>query len=370
MPLTQKIGKIKFYINNDIKSIDENVRKDAYSAFEKKFDKLLSKSEYKEALFFENTAQGKGDFIIETHISILYSGLYQTYVNYNYIHPYLTELISELKNVYLNEAKKKYKLAIMMFDLVSLNNICTLLEHSEAHLLKHNNNDQYTLYPSEDSLIESVKKNIHENFYFVNCNRKTNFHEIDPKLIEARLCLAYGLANSSISLICITLEETLKTLLKYNFIDQNQSKETKPSLKEVKDLSNKAQKNYGSNPFGKCIKLAHKEELINEEEKKILKKINDFLRNAHIHSDKSKMFANNKSSVKMVGISEGRFKIVDEEELSMNDLIYAQGYMQFMLAEKNAKKIFYDIEELIFTICKRYIDNNRELLNELTTTPE
>ena len=166
--------------------------------------------------------------------------------------------------------------------------------------------------------------------------------------------MAYGLYNVSIAYICIVLEETIKTLLKYKFIHNNQDHSTKPSLIEIKDLSIKAQKKYGSESLGDCIKFAFHEDIITDDEKNVLNRINNFLRNAHIHSDKSKMFSKNKTDIKLVGFEGGEMEITDEQELSLNELIYVQGFMQTYLAEKNAKKIFYDIEEIIYTICNRY----------------
>ncbi len=368
MPLTQKIGKVKYFINHKHKVLDAKTIENIYSLFEKRFDEFIARSEYKEALYFESVCQRNGDLIINMDVSILYNGIFQTEVNYSYIHPYLKELIYKLTNIYLDEKDNLYKLTVMKSEFVSMDEIFYLLERSEAHILKNKNNNKFTLYDDVDSLLEKLNKTVNDNYYFINCHRNTDFHEIDPKIIEARLCLAYGLANSSISLMCITLEETLKTLLKYNYIHNNQDNETKPSLKEVKELSNKAQRKYGSSSLGDCIKAIHKEGLIDDNEKTQLNRINNYLRNAHIHSDKSKMFAKNKSTVKLVGIEEGKLKIVDEAELSMHDLIYAQGYMQAVLAEKNARKIFYEIEDLIYTLTRRYWQNNREFMDEITAT--
>ena len=360
MVLTQKIGGIKIFVNQGSHIINKETRDELFKIFEKVFNEKLDLSNYKEALYFDCTYKDTDDFIIEINISVLYVGLYQTEINYSYIHPYLIGFANDFGNTILELNDKKYLIAVMVLQLISLDEINSIIERSEAQLLKSRNNNKFSLFQNEDELLDIVKENVTKNFFFANCHRKTNFHEIDPKLIEARLSLTYGLYNASIALICITLEETLKTLLKYTYIRNNRDKETNPSLKEVKSMSNIVQKMYGSDTLGECIKNAFREKLITDDEKTHLNRINNFLRNAHIHSDKSKMFAKNKTSVQLVTFEKGQIKVVDEEKLSIDDFIYGQGYLQMSLSVKNAKTLFYEIEEIIFTLCDRYWKNKKD----------
>ena len=367
MVLTQKVGGIKFFVNQYDNIINKEERDGLFKYFEKLFNEKLDSSKYKEALYFDSTYHDTIDFIIEINISILYLGLYQTEINYSYIYPYLTDFVSDLANTFLEYSNKKYLLAVMELQLITQDEICAVLERSEAQLIKSRNDNKYSLFSNEDDLQKIVKENIDKNFFFVNCHRKTNFHEIDPKLIEARLSLTYGLNNASIALICITLEETLKTLLKYNYIHNNRDKSAKPSLKEVKSMSNIVQKKYGSDPLGECIKKAYQEKLITDEEKSHLNRINNYLRNAHIHSDKSKMFAKNKTSIQLVTFEEGRIKVVDEDKLSMNEFIYGQGYLQMSLSTHSARILFYEIEDIIYTLCDRYWKSHKSSNNTYAT---
>jgi hypothetical protein len=56
---------------------------------------------------------------------------------------------------------------------------------------------------------------------------------------------------------------------------------------------------------------------------------------------------------------------VESELMTANDVIYIQGYLQFHLAEKYAKDIFNEIEDLIFSLCKKFWDKNKEIINNV-----
>jgi len=363
MVLTQKIGQVKFYVNDYNKTINSELRKLIYSEFEKLFKSKYENAEYKKAMYFDCTYSENGSFIISLDISMLYLGVYQTLLNYNYLYPFLLKIVEEVKNHIITVKGFFTLIAVMSFDIIPINKIKPTIEKSEAYILKENNNGKFSLFQNEDEVIKNVSEKIKTNFHFLNCHRETKFHEIDPKVMEARLCLVYGLNNTSITTICIALEETLKTILKYDYIKKNQPKDTEPSLTEIKEQSNKAQKEYGSKSLGECIIEAHRNGIITDEEKKQLKSININLRNAQIHSDKSKMFSSDKTEVTFLKIESDKIEKVESELMSAKDIIYIQGYLQFHLAEKYAKDIFNEIEDLIFSLCKKFWDKNKELIN-------
>ena len=368
MVLTQKVGQVKYYVNDYNKIINNELRKLVYTEFEILFKSKYENSEYQKALYFDCTYSESGSFIISIEISILYLGVYQTLINYNYLYPFLVKIIDEVKNQIISVKDFTTLIAVISFDIIPIHKIKPIIEKSEAYILKENNNGKFALFQSEDEVIKTVSEKIKENFHFLNCHRKTNFHEIDPKVLEARRCLAYGLNNTSITMICIALEETLKTILKYDYIKRNQIKDSKPSLSKIKEQSNKAQKEYDSKSLGDCIIEAHRNGIITDEEKKQLKSININLRNAQIHSDKSKLFSRDKTEITFLKMESNKIKKVESKELTANDVIYIQGYLQFHLAEKYAKDIFNEIEDLIFSLCKKFWDKNKEIIDTLNAT--
>ena len=368
MVYTQHIGQVKFYVNDFYKIISSELRTQILYEFEILFKCKYENSDYKKVLYFDCTYSENGSLIITLKISILYLGVYQTSINYKYLYTFLVGIIEELKNCKLTLNNFNSSIAVMSFDIVPPTKIKSIIEKSEAYILKENNEGKFTLFQNEDEIISSVTENIRTNFHFLNCHRATKFHEIDPKLIEARLCIAYGLNNTAIAMICIALEETVKTLLKYDYIEKNQNKDTKSTLTEIKNQSNKAQKVYGSKPLGDCIIEALKNNIITNEEKEQIHNINVNLRDAHIHSNKLKMFSSDKAEVVFLNSDSGNNEIVEKKLMTANDLIYIQGYLQFQLADIYAKDIFNQIEYIIFSICKRDWDKNRELIKAVDST--
>ncbi len=368
MAYTQKIGTMKIYVNDYGQTIINEIRKEIYNEFAKLFKSEYENSEYKKALYFDLTYTENGDFIITLKINILYSGVYQTILNYSFIHPFLLNIIEEFKNIKITTNNFSTLITVMASDIVSINNLKKIIEKSEAYLIRESNNGKFSLFQTEDEVISQVSKTIKDNFYFLNCHRKTKFHEIDPKVIEARLCIAYGLYNASITMIIIALEETLKTILKYDYFNKYLQLDKERSLEEIKALTQKAQKKFGSLPLSKCISNALNNNLITGDEESLLKNINEKLRSAHFHSDKSKMFSNDKTEVTFFNNSAGPIKKVESKNMSPNDLIFIQGYLQYFLAEKNAKYIFNEIEDLVFTITTRYRQKNKKFIEKVETT--
>lgn len=355
--VTQKVGSVKVFINNT-DDLELSQRIIVFNEFEIVFKRMFEGSEYKDALYFDGTYNSKGDLKVEINISILFNGIYQSAVNYEFIQPFLVSIIDEIKNHTLVVDNISYLMAIQSLTLISLSEIYSVLERAYATIQKVNNEDRYLVYENEESVIDDLKKQIKQNFYFINCYRETKFHEIDPKLFEARMALALGLNNTSLSMLCITLEEMLKTLLKYNSIKKEEDNNIKPSLGEISEHSLRTQKDYGSKTMAECIYAASHEKLINDEEKKLLKRIYDYLRNALLHSDKSKLFSKQKTKVYFWNMVNGKMRIVETKEMSAQELIYSHGYLQQYLAKREGKRLFHEIEDLIYSICYRFWNND------------
>lgn len=351
--LTTSIGEFEIYVNNG-----SDIESSSRESFAKKIQTILEgkdkEVEYNDALYYETNVKSVGELTLRLKVNLLYLGIYQTITNYKFILSFLKRKLDDLKNVVIVFNNKKYHIALKSANLLSENQLLESLEKSEASLIKIRNDNKFILFDNVESILDQFKINITENFYFLNTHRETKFHEIDPKLYEARLAFAFGLFNTSISMLCITAEETLKTLLKYDYIFENQSLNKKPSLDNTKEFSNKAQKEFGSKTMEECIYAAYHKNIITDDEKKSLKKIYDSLRNALIHSDKSKLFSNKKSKITLLNMNNSKIEVVESKNLSPLDVIFIQGYLQSFLAKRDGKYIFYELEDLIFNICNNF----------------
>lgn len=351
--LTTSIGEFEIYVNNG-----SDIESSSRESFAKKVQTMLEgkdkEVEYNDALYYEVSVKSTGELTLQLKVNILYLGIYQTITNYKFIFLFLKRKLDDIKNAVIVFNDKKYPISLKSANLLSENQLLESLEKSEASLIKIRNDNKFILFENVESIIDQFKINITENFYFLNTHRETKFHEIDPKLYEARLAFAFGLFNTSISMLCIAAEETLKTLLKYDYIFENQSLHQKPTLDNTKEFSNKVQKEFGSKTMEECIYAAYHRNLISDEEKKSLKRIYDNLRNALIHSDKSKLFANKKAKITLLNTSDSKIEFVESKALSPLDVIFIQGYLQSYLAKRDGKYVFYELEDLIFNICNNF----------------
>ena len=92
------------------------------------------------------------------------------------------------------------------------------------------------------------------------------------------------------------------------------------------------------------LKKCLKEELITEEEKNQLMEIKEYIRNAFIHSDKSKIFDPNiKGSVDSIKLEGGNLILKESKEYALA-LLFAHGILQKDLANKEAMNIFENVD--------------------------
>lgn len=213
-------------------------------------------------------------------------------------------------------------------------------------------------YKTVEDAIKNISDEIRNNFEFLNLQKQTGLHEVDIKRSETRLCIAIGCSISAIVMVGVTLEEFLKTLLKYKFIRDNRNIEIEPDLSEMKRLSVGAENKYGFFKLHNAIEKARKEKIITEGEKDKLLLITKYIRNAFVHSDKSKIFdPENKTNVFQVGFKDNDFQIEDEKSMSILELLPVQGIAQKKLANENAKSVFLEVDSLILEISERFWDN-------------
>ncbi len=215
--------------------------------------------------------------------------------------------------------------------------------------------EDYIPYKNVEEAINSFSKKIRNNFEFLNLQHQTGFHEVDIKRFETRICVCVECGISAIVMVGVTLEEFLKSLLKYKFISENRDDSVEPSLDEVEKSSLEAESNFGFFKLHNAIEKCRAEELITEEEKTQLMEIKEEIRNAFVHSDKSKIFdPNTKGEVTSVKLGNGNLVKKESKELSALALIFAQGILQKDLANKEAKNIFESVDGLILQISNRF----------------
>jgi hypothetical protein len=211
-----------------------------------------------------------------------------------------------------------------------------------------------------DALLYYSQK-INDNFDFLNHQNQTHFHEVDIKRYEARQCVVLGLGISAIVMVSVTLEECLKTLLKYHHFTRSIDKSTKPSLEEWEKTSLEAEDSFGTYRLHNAIQKARKEELITPEEEHDLMNIKEFIRNAFIHSDKSKIFdAEKKTPVSLVAVEDDSLKIKERRDMNLLGLNIAQGIAEKKFADENCFNIFQDVDRIIVTICERFWSSRKK----------
>ena len=354
----QKIGEIEIFINsrNPIYcDFSETERELLSKEVQNLYESLITNYVEKDDIYVEAGFSKNGDLILSLTLFVRFISLYKNIFNYNRIIKCLNEVIDEIKNNRINiNSSERFVITIMRMNLASLSTAIFLFERGQAELLKETNEGNYSLFQKEEELFKFFNDKLSDNFFFINTHQLTDIHEIDVKLIEARYCLALGLTLSSIAMLCITLEETLKSLLKYKLVKGLLDASTeKPSLNEISRVSKAVQKKYGNKTLGPLIQFAREKVIITDEEKDNFDELKT-LRDGHLHSDKSKIFSKNKAPVQLISMESGLPKIVEVKNMSMDELIFAQGVTQKQISDRDAKFIFIEIEEHIINICKRF----------------
>jgi hypothetical protein len=156
-------------------------------------------------------------------------------------------------------------------------------------------------------------------------------------------------------MVSVALEECLKTLLKYHHFHLNMDKSKAAGLEEWEKASIGAEDAFGTYRPHNAIQRARKEELITPDEESDLMKIKDFIRNAFVHSDKSKIFDVNRTMpVDRFEVKGGDVKFRERREMSILGLNIGQGIAEKQIANENCMPIFEDVDRIIATICQRF----------------
>lgn len=213
---------------------------------------------------------------------------------------------------------------------------------------------QYNPFENIDSAIQSYSEKIKDNFSLLN-QVQTGFHEVDIKRFETKQCVVFGLGISAIVMATVTLEETLKTLLKYHHFYGNFEKKEELVLEEWGKASNEAEDTYGTFKLHNAIQKARKEGLITEDEEKVLIEIKDKIRNVFIHSDKTKMFDRGANfRVDAFKIEEGKILNAGNAMMNMSGFNIGQGIAEKEIADRECIEIVRQIDKIISEICDRF----------------
>lgn len=349
------IANIKFYLNyNDqVCNIDfyNSIKNSISNDIEDEFSKTLAY----EGIRLTYYCSGKEELGLIIFIKCV--GIYQTEINYRFIFEIITKIIESFKNKNIQDIQEKYssKIAVNYYELIPIKEIITHLEKYYSKILANTKDKLYDIDIDVEQIIDSTINSIKQNEYFLKCHRTTKFHDIDIKIWETRQALACGLTLTAIVMLGVTLEECLKTVLKNDYEQHIRKTQVGANLLLLSEASLQAEEKYGDFSLYRLIVALHEVKYIDDEEREHLIHIKDYIRNAFIHSDKSKIFdKNRKGRVDAFKLDDHQIKHDGTLKLSMLEMSFAQGFMQKQLADDNAKIIFYEIEEYIYVISKRF----------------
>lgn len=351
------ISNIIFYINKNSRLDNLEFYNSIKQILTNEINNLFSESNVYEGIRITYYCPNK--YEIGVIIFLRFFGIYQTELNYRVIYDVINKIIYSFKNKIIKTVDPMHTslIAVKYFDIIKVKEILLHIEKYYSKILDETKDKLYDIDVDIEQIITSATKSIKENEFFLKCHRTTKFHDIDIKLWETRQVLACGLSLTAIVMLGVTLEECLKTILKSNYEQEIRKTQEGASLTLLAEASLKAEEKYGNLQLYNLIVALHDEKLIDNEERKHLLHIKDYIRNAFIHSDKSKIFdINKRGSVTALKLENNKIEYVETQELSMLQMSFAQGIMQKRLADENAKIIFYELEEYIYKISKRFWD--------------
>jgi hypothetical protein len=213
---------------------------------------------------------------------------------------------------------------------------------------------EFKSFKDKPSAVQYYSQKIDERFNFL-CQKQTGFHEVDIKRFEARQCVVFVLGISAIVMIAVALEECLKTLLKYHYFFNNLERTAGLDLEQWEKTSLEAEDAFGTYRLHNSIQKARKEDLITDTEEDQLLGIKDYIRNAFVHSDKSKIFDDQaKTRVDAFKFEDGTIKHKGSREMNILALNIGQGIAEKDLADQEAPRILEEIDSIITTICERF----------------
>ncbi|MCB9207565.1 MAG: hypothetical protein H6611_09720 [Ignavibacteriales bacterium] len=347
-----KIANIIFFLNKPKSNIDN------YNAFKicltSQIENYFSNQNIYKAIRLSYYSDNDSELGIIIYLRFF--GIYQTNINYEFIFDSIIEFKKSYSNKLVEDNGTIYsRIAIKNYEIIPQPQIVNHLEKFLTYTLKDQRDENYDFEPSLKQIIENFAKSLKNNEYTLKCHRTTKFHDIDIKIWEARLALASGLTITSIIMISVSLEECFKIVLKSDSERKYHLENKKTNLENLGNASKMAEKKYGNMQLFELIKAIHKEEYINDEERAHLIYLKDYIRNAFIHSDKTKIFdSTEKMNVDLFRLEKDKIVHVEKKGLAISEMGIAHGMMQKKMADIHAKAIFYEVEDHIINITKRF----------------
>jgi len=354
-----QIADIVLYFNKSKKSDFEFQSIDEIKLFfSSKLTSCLSKSRLNKGIRLSYYNPNKEE--LGVIVSLQCFGIFNTILNYRLSIKKITMLLNRYKNSIITAEVGKYLcvIAVKNYSKIGETKLISFLEKKYSKIYESEYDNFYDINVNIGELISSISNSLKEYEDFLKCKRTTKFHDIDIKLWEIQIAIACGCTITSIVMLGVTLEECCKIVLKSD-LERELNSSQNQSINSFAEASLKAEKKYGRKNLGMLIKYLLDKEFINREESIQLKNIKNYVRNAFIHSDKSKMFEDKKGKVTVLKLSDSNRIHIRTEQFSPLEMSFALGIMQKDMANKNVKIIFYEIEEYIHRITKRFWDKQK-----------
>lgn len=318
----------------------------------------LSTSELSKGIRLSFFSQNKEELGIIVFLECF--GIYNTISNFKLSLKTITVLLNRYKNTVMQDVKSDYPcvIAIKSHSTIEMDRLISFLEEQYSKIYESQIDKNYEKNIDIEDLTNSTSEALKKNAYFLKCRRTTKFHDIDIKLWEVQKVIAVNCSITAIVMLGVILEECCKTVLK-NDLERELTNLNNPSIKSLANASLEAEKKYGSLSLGKLIVALFKKNYIDKEEYERLLNIKKYIRNAFIHSDKSKLFDDKKGRVKILKLLDSNRIHISEEQLSPLEMSFVLGLMQKQMADKNVKIFFYEIEEYIHRITQRFWDRSK-----------
>ena len=198
-------------------------------------------------------------------------------------------------------------------------------------------------------------------FYQVKSLFEINYKTPEFQTIKNQilLCITFGLYMAAMTLTNHLFEKFLKGVLSYNDTLKNKDKIKYGKNFSLPDELEKSRRKFDSENLNKNIEIAYSENLINEKQKSILKKMKNEFRNAYSHDDRKKMYG--KASTIIQESQDPESFLRGENQPSKEFNLYGLPLFEFLFinefSEKNCVPYIKDLNDIILSVESRLYKN-------------
>lgn len=195
-------------------------------------------------------------------------------------------------------------------------------------------------------IIEALLKSVNENYEKIKPLLDNEYSsQFEFLKEEICFCLICGLNQASITLTNHFFENFFKTMVQLKEVKDNEDKIP------LDDKYTKAIEDYDNKNLEQIINKACSLSLITKEEKKILIELKNKYRNPYSHSEKRKIFGEEKLSGFSIG-SDG-FEV---KEFKISDHLGVQNLIQACKAKNEAFDYFCKLNKIVLSTLERFYD--------------